>query len=66
MTSELLKPLMLALTTPIGIVLGWLGITVAEDELQVVLVGLATLLGFIGTVWGPSISALLKFKRDAK
>lgn len=64
--GEMLKPIALALTTPLAIVLGWFGIKVAEDELQAVLLGLATVLGLIGTIWGPSILALFHHGRDAE
>ena len=62
----LFRPLALALTTPVAIILGYFGITVAEDDVQTILLAVATILGAIGTVWGPSIKALIRHKGSAE
>lgn len=61
-----IKPFLLALTTPLAILLGWFGIDTSEEDVKAVLLAIATILAFIGSIWGPSISALAKFKKDAK
>jgi uncharacterized membrane protein len=66
MNFETLKPIALTLTTPVGLVLAAFGITADEQDVQNVLLAIATILGIIGTIWGPSVKALTKFKDEAK
>lgn len=64
--GEMFKPIALALASPVALILGAFGFTADEQQVQNVLLAIATILGVIGTVFGPSIKALFKFREDAK